>query len=245
MVHRIRPIQTRIDFNWEAIKSSFCNSTAPEKTTWCSKIMSERIVKRISIRCFFIVDFSLETFAFNSRRQPGSPFVLTLYVNGVVDCRVSACCESKPKRRVPLEGQNSSFAIHSVQKANRACRYDYARQDVLPIGFSSVVAKRRNGREDSYSLRLPVSIQLAIENQLWPRFHHTDDLRHLNESIHTMRLDRHRSLKPIRRYSFAHRLHPMCSPQAEEILHRQNLLFHQCPKSHQKCFSNALHPQYW
>ena len=207
--------------------------------------MSERIVKRISIRCLFIVDLSLETFAFNSRRQPGSPFVLTLYVNGVVNCRVSACCENKPKRRVPLEGQNSSFAIHSVQKANRACRYDYARQDLLPICFSSVVANRRNGKGDSYSLRLPVSTQLAIENQSLPRFHHTDDLLHLNGRIHLLYLGRRRSLKSTRRYSFAHRLHQMCSPQAEESLHRQNLLFHQCPRSHQKWFLNALHPHYW
>lgn len=207
--------------------------------------MSKRIVERISVRCLFIVDLSLETFAFNSRRQPGSPFVLSLYVNGVVDCRVSACCENKPKRRVPLEGQNSSFAIHSVQKANRTCRYDYARHGLLSIYFSLVVAKRRNGREDPYLLRLPVSIQLAIENQSLPRFHHTEVLLHRNGRSHPMRLGRLDSLTPIRRYSFAHRLHPMCSRQAEEILHRLNRLFHQCPKNHQKCFSNAHRPQSW
>ncbi|CAF1358755.1 unnamed protein product [Rotaria sordida] len=56
-----------------------------------------------------------EKFTFRSRRHFEYPFALSLYVNGLIDCRISVCCEYKHKIGVPLTGKQASFAICNVQ----------------------------------------------------------------------------------------------------------------------------------
>jgi hypothetical protein len=71
---------------------------------------------------FFLLSYiHLETFAFDSKRHPDYPFALALYINGLIDCRVSVCCEYKHKKNVPLGGPSGSFAIANVQKV-KPCR---------------------------------------------------------------------------------------------------------------------------
>ncbi len=36
-------------------------------------------------------------------------------MNGLIDSRISVCCEYKHKQRVPLGGKRGSFAILNVQ----------------------------------------------------------------------------------------------------------------------------------
>ncbi|CAF4936953.1 unnamed protein product, partial [Rotaria socialis] len=56
-----------------------------------------------------------EKFTFESRRHFAYPFALSLYVNGLIDCRISVCCEYKHKIGLPLGGKRASFAILNVQ----------------------------------------------------------------------------------------------------------------------------------
>lgn len=57
----------------------------------------------------------LEKFTFESRRHSAYPFALSLYVNGLIDCRISVCCEYKHKIGLPLGGKRATFAILNVQ----------------------------------------------------------------------------------------------------------------------------------
>ncbi|CAF5027189.1 unnamed protein product [Rotaria sp. Silwood1] len=67
-----------------------------------------------------------EMFTFRSRRHPEYPFALSLYVNGLIDCRISVCCEYKHKIGVPLTGKRASFAIYQVQGGQpcQTCRFN-------------------------------------------------------------------------------------------------------------------------
>lgn len=70
-----------------------------------------------SIQFYFV----LEKFRFESRRYPEYPFALSLYVDGLIDSRISVCCEYKHKLNTPLGGIRSSFAILNVQRG-RPCQ---------------------------------------------------------------------------------------------------------------------------
>ncbi|CAF1322040.1 unnamed protein product [Rotaria magnacalcarata] len=67
-----------------------------------------------------------EKFTFESRRHFAYPFALSLYVNGLIDCRISVCCEYKHKIGLPLGGKRASFAILNVQggKPCQTCRFN-------------------------------------------------------------------------------------------------------------------------
>jgi len=65
--------------------------------------------------------FSLDEFTFKSRRQNSFPFALTLYVDGMIDSRISVCCEYKHKLNVPLGSKSASFAIVNVE-GGRPCQ---------------------------------------------------------------------------------------------------------------------------
>lgn len=65
--------------------------------------------------------FSLDEFTFKSRRQNSFPFALTLYIDGIIDSRISVCCEYKHKLNVPLGSKSASFAIVNVE-GGRPCQ---------------------------------------------------------------------------------------------------------------------------
>merc|ERR1712012_655978 len=56
-------------------------------------------------------------FTFTSRRHRGYPFSLTFYINGVLDCRLSTCCEYKPQRGARIGGKSGHFALIGVEGA--------------------------------------------------------------------------------------------------------------------------------
>ncbi|CAF4909024.1 unnamed protein product, partial [Rotaria socialis] len=60
-------------------------------------------------------------FSFESRRHPDYPFALALYINGLIDSRISTCCEYRHKRNVPLGGKQGLFGIVDVIDA-KPCR---------------------------------------------------------------------------------------------------------------------------
>lgn len=56
-------------------------------------------------------------FTFVSRRHRGSPFGLTINLNGVCNIRVSSCCEYKHKPGYRIGGKSSHFSLVQVQGA--------------------------------------------------------------------------------------------------------------------------------
>ena len=58
----------------------------------------------------------LEKFAFDSRRHQDYPFALALYINGLIDSRISVCCEYRHRNHIRLGGKYGSFAIDEIRK---------------------------------------------------------------------------------------------------------------------------------
>jgi hypothetical protein len=67
----------------------------------------------------------LETFTFESRRHPGYPFAVAIYINGLIDSRISVCCEYKHKHNVRLGSNRGLFGIFDVKKSRPCPRYVY------------------------------------------------------------------------------------------------------------------------
>ncbi len=61
------------------------------------------------------------TFQFECRRHSDYPFALAFYVNGLIDDRLSICCESRYQNNVRIGGKRGLFGIINVQKS-KACR---------------------------------------------------------------------------------------------------------------------------
>jgi hypothetical protein len=73
--------------------------------------------------CFIQQYIYLEKFSFDSRRHPDYPFALSFYINGLIDSRISVCCEYKHKRNVPLGGKHGLFGITDVQRVKPCERF--------------------------------------------------------------------------------------------------------------------------
>jgi hypothetical protein len=76
-----------------------------------SKLEVRSHVRFVVQRSFFD---RLDEFSFESLRHMDYPFGLSLFVKGVIDSRISTCCEYKHRRGVRLGGELGHFAIKSV-----------------------------------------------------------------------------------------------------------------------------------
>ncbi len=114
-------IMIKVGFQKKVMKLLLCNNIVVEKISLFLKVMSNLMVEIKIIFYSFIKYIHLETFAFDSQRHQDYPFALALYINGLIDSRISVCCEYKHKRNVPLGGPHGLFAISDVQKV-KPCR---------------------------------------------------------------------------------------------------------------------------
>ena len=64
-----------------------------------------------------------ETFQFESRRHPDYPFALAFYINGLIDNRLSICCEWRYRKSVRLGGRRGVFGILQVRNSKACQRY--------------------------------------------------------------------------------------------------------------------------
>ena len=64
-----------------------------------------------------VLSFTTALFTFVSRRHRGSPFGLTIYINGIQNIRVSSCCEYKHNPGHKVGGKNSQFGLVAVHGA--------------------------------------------------------------------------------------------------------------------------------
>ena len=67
--------------------------------------------------------FFLEIFAFESRRHVDYPFALAFYLNGVINIRLSICCESRCNGFTRIGGKHGLFAITNVENGKPCRRY--------------------------------------------------------------------------------------------------------------------------
>ncbi|CAF0833286.1 unnamed protein product [Rotaria sordida] len=75
-----------------------------------------------------------QLFKFESRRHQDYPFAVALYINGLIDSRISVCCEYKHNRNIRLGSKYGLFGIYNVQKSQpcRSCRFEKRIKEILP-----------------------------------------------------------------------------------------------------------------
>lgn len=56
-----------------------------------------------------------DSFSFRSIRYSGMPYALVLYTGGMIDCRVSVCCEYRHRPGTLLGGKSAHFKVVSVK----------------------------------------------------------------------------------------------------------------------------------
>lgn len=74
---------------------------------------------------------NLEHFRFTSKRHVGMPFGLTIYLDGLIDSRISACCEYKHQCGNFLGSKSSHFGLVKVEGGKPCYRCTAARERVL------------------------------------------------------------------------------------------------------------------
>ncbi|CAF2961367.1 unnamed protein product [Rotaria sp. Silwood2] len=97
-------------------------------------------------------------FTFESRRHSDYPFGLSLYVKGLIDSRISTCCEYKHRHGVKLGGDRGHFAIKSVHGSKPCIRCLYEKQARL-----KKYAQSPKERDDEN--KLPITISLPVSDE--------------------------------------------------------------------------------
>ena len=69
------------------------------------------------------LNYSIDEFTFVSHRHTDYPLGLSLYVKGLIDSRISTCCEYKHRHGVRLGGERGHFAIVSVEGSKPCLKY--------------------------------------------------------------------------------------------------------------------------
>ena len=78
---------------------------------WCINICTYCIP--INNKLFLL--FSSDQFILTSKRHIGMPFGLSLYIDGIIDTRLSACCEYKYQAGKLLGGKSAHFKLMKVE----------------------------------------------------------------------------------------------------------------------------------
>ncbi|CAF3999391.1 unnamed protein product, partial [Rotaria sp. Silwood1] len=67
-----------------------------------------------------------DDFSFESRRHADYPFALAFYINGIINNRLSVCCEYRCKNDMRIGGKRGLFAIRDEE-----VDFDIFSRDVL------------------------------------------------------------------------------------------------------------------
>ncbi|CAF4124978.1 unnamed protein product [Rotaria sp. Silwood2] len=93
-----------------------------------------------------------EDFSFQSRRHTDYPFALAFYINGVINNRLSVCCENRCKDYMRIGGKRGLFAIRNIENCApcRRCRFEQ-RMKKLMEGEPKPKPKRNRYRKPAES----------------------------------------------------------------------------------------------
>ncbi|UJR29948.1 hypothetical protein I4U23_017495 [Adineta vaga] len=97
-------------------------------------------------------------FTFDSRRHSDYPFGLSLYVKGLIDSRISTCCEYKHRHGVRLGGDRGHFAVLSVVGSKPCIKCRYGKQALLKKYAESPKEKKEKTEKP-----LTVSVNVSDE----------------------------------------------------------------------------------
>ncbi|CAF0845811.1 unnamed protein product [Adineta steineri] len=103
-----------------------------------------------------------DEFTFNSRRHSDYPLGLSLYVKGLIDSRISTCCEYKHRHGVRLGGERGHFAIISVEGSKPCLKCRFEKQTRAKENLNS--SKDFNETEDED--KKPITISIPVSQQL-------------------------------------------------------------------------------
>ncbi|CAM4901431.1 unnamed protein product [Rotaria socialis] len=116
------------------------------RTNWCQPHGDEIMVMQQHCGGENLVVFKgfkyLEIFTFESRRHRDYPFAVAIYINGLIDSRISVCCEYKHKHHVRLGSKHGLFAIYDIKKSEpcRTCRLERRLKGALTVSPTAVNA---------------------------------------------------------------------------------------------------------
>ncbi|CAF3277422.1 unnamed protein product [Rotaria socialis] len=98
-----------------------------------------------------------DEFSFNSRRHSNYPFGLSLYVKGLIDSRISTCCEYKHRHGVKLGGERGHFAILSVEGSKPCIKCRFEKQTRLKRYGDSPKDATDDEKKKPITISIPVS----------------------------------------------------------------------------------------
>lgn len=78
---------------------------------------------RFAYHDHYVLSILTEEFGFYSKRHIGMPFGLSIYMDGLIDLRVSTCCEYRHKRGVQLGSKCSHFRLVNITGGKPCYRY--------------------------------------------------------------------------------------------------------------------------
>ncbi|CAF1007818.1 unnamed protein product [Rotaria sp. Silwood1] len=123
-----------------------------------------------------------KTFQFESRRHINYPFALTFYVNGLIDNRLSICCEFRYKHNVRIGGKRGLFGIINVQKSKacRRCRTEQRMKKLAKLKAKNI-SIMANILSPETNLTRTTSPELIITSTMSPEEQHESSLHSPNE----------------------------------------------------------------
>ncbi|CAF0716915.1 unnamed protein product [Adineta steineri] len=98
-----------------------------------------------------------DEFTFISRRHSDYPFGLSLYIKGLIDSRISTCCEYKHRHGVRLGGERGHFAIISVDGSKPCIKCQFEKQARLKKYAQSPKGRDQNGE--------PVIVSMSVSDE--------------------------------------------------------------------------------
>ncbi|CAF3632135.1 unnamed protein product [Rotaria sordida] len=102
-----------------------------------------------------------DEFKFNSRRHSDYPFGLSLYVKGLIDSRISTCCEYKHRHGVRLGGERGHFAILSVEGSKPCIKCRFEKQ----TRFKQSADSPKDLNETDDRKKKPITISIPVSDQ--------------------------------------------------------------------------------
>ncbi|CAF3685342.1 unnamed protein product [Rotaria sp. Silwood1] len=103
-----------------------------------------------------------DEFTFNSRRHSDYPFGLSLYIQGLIDSRISTCCEYKHRHGVRLGGERGHFAIISVEGSKPCIKCRFEKQ----TRFKQYDDSSKDLNETVDKKKKPITISIPTSDQI-------------------------------------------------------------------------------
>ncbi len=83
----------------------------------------------------------LDEFTFKSHRLLDTPFTIAIYINGIIDSRISTCCEQGYLKQRNLRSKRTAFQLLFVDGGTPCYTYDIKGKKTLQFSYLLVVKR--------------------------------------------------------------------------------------------------------